>query len=115
MPTLTAEKTVRNILDMYYITFFGGPEEEELIQTIVRVLEGHDTTVQNGRSSEAFQAVSEYIAESWDNDYAFGAEIACYLFYALGRYDELSEDEKRIFSGDYIDTFTARYEDYRAR
>lgn len=115
MPTLTTEETVREILEMCYLTFGVRDEDEALVANVMRVLAGHDREALNGRSSEAFQGVSEYIAESWDDNLAFGEEVAVYIFHSLNRYDELSEDDKRIYSKPLIENFIAMREEYRIK
>lgn len=116
MPTLTTEATVREILEMCYLTFWPGRAEDEvLVANIVRVLEGHDTAVVSDRSSEAFQGVSEYIAEAYDDNLAFGIEVACYIFYSLNRYAELGSHEQRIYGEAIIQQFIESREAYRIK
>ncbi|MBC9704893.1 MAG: hypothetical protein H9W81_07935 [Enterococcus sp.] len=105
---------VCGILDMYGLIDKGRAEREELLANVMWVLDGHDRATLNGRSSEAFQGVSEYIAEVWDDNLAFGSEVACYLFYALDRFDELGP-EKQFFKQAHIEHFVSKWEEYRKK
>lgn len=104
MTTITAEATVREILELGYVTYGQREQDNVLVGHIMRVLNGHDTATLNGRSSEAFQGVSEYIGEAAEDNLTLGIELAATIFYSLNRYEELGE-EQRIYTKELIQNF----------